>query len=292
MGLFISVIVSGIALGLEIGLLSFILVFLYKTTGVASFAIGNIGMFETFIVYEIFITGIPIWPAIGLGVIFSAIFGIAIYLLVLRPFSGRAEQSNILVRTVALYLLLAAMADVFFGSGQPYSFPALLPKGGLHLGSTVIAFTDLITVGIILVIAGAFAAMFRFTKLGLQFLAVAQRAPIARLLGIRVGRLSMIAYLLAGILALILGLLIAPRQLLQSNMLNPLLLFGFAAAVLGGLTSLVGTFVGGIIIGIASNLVSTYIGGDLALAAALLIMLITLAVRPNGLFGQSQVARL
>ncbi len=291
MGLLISVVVSGIALGLVIGLLAFILVFLVKTTGVANFAIGNIGMFETFVVYEIFKSGLPIWPAVLLGLVFSAIFGAALYLVVLRPFS-RGQSNNTLVRTVALYLLLAAAADVFFGQNQPYSFPSLLPKGGIDLGSSVLAWKDLITVGVILVIAAAFAAMFRFTKVGLHFLAVAQRAPVAQLLGIRVNILSMIAYVFAGVLALVIGLLIAPQQLLYSQMMDPILLYGFAAAVLGGLTSLVGTFVGGIIVGVASNLVSTYLGGDLALASALIILLITLAVRPNGLFGQSQVTRL
>jgi branched-chain amino acid transport system permease protein len=290
-GLAISVIVSGIAFGLLIGMLAFILVFLYKTTGVANFAIGNIGMFETFVVYELYKSGLGIWPAAGLGFLISAVFGVLLYTLVLRPF-GNAGQANILVRTVALYLLLAAMANVFFGEHQPYSFPSLLPTGGTSVGDVVISWSDLITVGIVAVITGGFAAMFRFTNLGLQFLAVAQRAPVARLLGIRTQRLSAIAYLLAGVLALIIGLLVAPKQLLFSQVMDPMLLYAFAAAVVGGLTSLGGTFVGGIIIGVVTDLVSTYVGGDLALASALAILLLTLAVRPNGLFGTAQVARL
>jgi branched-chain amino acid transport system permease protein len=193
---------------------------------------------------------------------------------------------------VALYLLLAAMADEFYGQHQPYSFPALLPTGGASVGSVVLSWSDLITVGIVIVVVLGFVAMFRYTKLGLQFLAVAQRPDIARLLGVRVTRLSIVAYILAGVLALVIGLLIAPKQLLFSQMMDPVLLYAFAAAVVGGLTSLTGTFVGGIIIGVCTNLVSSYVGGDLALASALAILLITLAVRPNGLFGVAQVARL
>jgi branched-chain amino acid transport system permease protein len=287
----ISVIVSGIALGLLIGLLSFSLVFLNKTTGVANFAIGNIGMFEAFVVYQIYIGGMGIWSAAALGAVFSVIFGALIYLVVLRPFSN-AGQANILVRTVGLYLLLAAMANVFFGSQQPYAFPPVLPKGGTTVGGVVLAWPDLITVALIAVIGAIFVWMFRYTELGLQFLAVAQRAPIARLLGIRVQRLSVIAYMMAGVLALIVGLLVAPKQLLYSQMMDPILLYAFAAAVVGGLTSLWGAFVGGIIIGVATNLVSAYLGGDLALASGLAIMLLTLAVRPNGLFGDAKVARL
>jgi branched-chain amino acid transport system permease protein len=290
MGLAISVIVSGIAFGLLIGMLAFILVFLYKTTGVANFAVGNIGMFETFIVYELYTDGLGIWRAAGIGLLCGAVFGVLVYQIVLRPFSG--NQANTLVRTVALFLLLAAMADVFFGEHQPYSFPSLLPKGGMSIGSVLIQWSDLITVGIVLAIVAGFLAMFRFTQTGLQFLAVAQRPQIAQLLGIRVQRLSTIAYMLAGCLALLIGLLLAPKQLLFSQVMDPILLYAFAAAVVGGFTSLAGAFVGGIIIGVVTDLVSTYWGGDLTLASALGIMLLTLAVRPNGLFGTAQVARL
>jgi branched-chain amino acid transport system permease protein len=290
MGLAISVIVSGIAFGLLIGMLAFILVFLYKTTGVANFAVGNIGMFETFIVFELWKSGMGLWPAAGIGMVCSAVFGVLIYQLVLRPFGG--GQANTLVRTVALFLALAAMADVFFGKDQPYHFPALLPTGGTKVGGVLLRWSDLITVGIVLVIVSGFVAMFRYTRTGLQFLAVAQRPETARLLGVRVTRLSTIAYMLAGCLALLIGLLLAPKQLLFSQMMNPILLFAFAAAVVGGLTSLGGTFAGGIIIGVATDLVSTYLGNDLTLASALVIMLLTLAIRPNGLFGVAQVRRL
>lgn len=290
MGLAISVVVSGIAFGLLIGMLAFILVFLYKTTGVANFAVGNIGMFETFVVYELWRHHIGLWTAVGIGLLCSAAFGVLIYQLVLRPFGG--NQANTLVRTVALFLLLAAMADVFFGKSQPYHFPSLLPAGGTDVGGVLIQWSDLITVGIVVVIVTGFVAMFRHTRTGLQFLAVAQRPEVAQLLGIRVRRLSTIAYMLAGCLALLIGLLLAPKQLLFSQMMNPVLLYAFAAAVVGGFTSLGGTFVGGMIIGVVTDLVSTYWGSDLTLASALAIMLLTLAVRPNGLFGAAQVRRL
>jgi len=282
--------VSGIAIGLLIGLLSFVLVFLNKTTGIANFAIGNIGMFEAFIVYELSLSGLNIWVAVLLGLVISMVLGALIYQVVMRPFSRGA--ANLLVRTVGLYLLLAAMADVFFGQNQPYTSPHMLPQGGISLGSAVISWSNLITVASVLLVAVLFLAMFRFTELGVQFQAVAQRAAIAQLLGLRVRRLSMIAYIIAAPLALIVALLIAPSQLLSSSMMNSMLLYAFAAAVVGGFSSLVGTFVGGIIIGIVTDVVATYVGGDLSLAAALAIMLLTLAVRPNGLFGVPQVERL
>jgi len=288
--LLISVIVSGIAFGILVGLLAFVLVFLYKTTGVANFAAGNIGMFEAFVVYTLWKSGMSIWPAVGIGLLFSTVFGMLVYQIVLRPFGG--GQANMLVRTVALFLLLAAMADVLFGEHQPYSFPNLLPTGGASIGTVLIQWSDLITVGIVVVVITGFVAMFRFTRTGLQFLAIAQRPQTAQLLGIRVQWLSTIAYALAGCLALLVGLLLAPKQLLFSQMMDPILLYAFAAAVVGGFTSLGGTFVGGVIIGVVVDLVSTYAGGDLTLASALAIMLITLTVRPNGLFGTAQVARL
>lgn len=292
MGLAVSAIVSGIAFGLLVGMLSFTLVFLNKTTGIANFAIGNIGMFEAFGVYRLYTAGLNIWVAVVLGVVLSVAFSAVIYQLVMRPFSASGGAANLLVRTVGLYLLLAALADELFGSHQPYTFPNLLPRGGVSWGSVEINWTDMITVGIVLVIIGLFAAMFRFTEMGLQFLAVAQRAATARLLGVRVTRLSMVAYMIAGPLALIVALLVAPSQLLSSTMMDSILLDAFAAAVVGGFASLSGTFVGGIIIGVVTDIVATYVGGDLALASALAIMLLALAVRPNGLFGTPAVARL
>jgi branched-chain amino acid transport system permease protein len=289
-GFAVSVVASGVAFGLLIGLLAFILVFLYKTTGVANFAVGNIGMFETFIVWRLWTSDLGIWPAIGIGVLCSVAFGVLIYQLTLRPFIS--DTANSLVRTVALYLLLAAMADVFFGVNQPYSFPHLLPTGGVDAGSVLIQWSDVITIGVVAAIMTGFALMFRLTRVGLEFLAVAQRPSIARLLGIRIHWLSTIAYMIAGCLALLIGLLLAPEQLLFSRMMDPILLYAFAAAVVGGFTSLGGTFVGGVIVGVVSNLVAAYVGGDLTLASALVIMLITLAVKPNGLFGTAQVARL
>jgi branched-chain amino acid transport system permease protein len=287
----ISVVVSGIAIGLLIGLLSFVLVFLNKTTGIANFAIGNIGMFEAFIVYELFLSGLNIWVAVVIGLVVSMVLGALVYQIVMRPFS-KGQAANLLVRTVGLYLLLAAMADVFFGQNQPYTFPNLLPQGGISVGTAVISWSSLITVAIVLVVVALFAAMFRFTELGVQFQAVAQRAAIAQLLGLRVRRLSMIAYIIAAPLALIVALLVAPSQLLSSSMMDAMLLYAFAAAVVGGFASLSGTFVGGIIIGVVTDVVATYVGGDLSLAAALAIMLLVLAVRPNGLFGVPQVERL
>lgn len=291
MTLAISVIVTGIAFGLTIGIIGFGLVFLYKTTGVANFAVGNIGMFEAFLVWELWQHGVSIWPAVGIGVVMSAVFGVLVYLVTLRPFDERSH-SNMLVRTVALYLLLAAAADLLFGQNQPYDFPQLLPHGGFNIGGVGINWSDLLTIGLILVIGGGFGFMFRYTDIGLQLTAVSQNPAIARLLGIRVRLLSAFAYMLVGIIALIAALLVAPQELLSSDMMESLLLYGFAAAVIGGLTSLSGVFIGGIIVGVASDLVSTYIGGDLALASAFVLLLLTLAVRPNGLFGSEAIQRL
>jgi branched-chain amino acid transport system permease protein len=291
MTLAIGVIVSGIALGLLIGLLAFILVFLNKTTGVPNFAIGNVGMFETFLVYELYKSGMDIYVAVVLGLLCSVVFGALFYQIIMRPFNNGGSP-NLLVRTVGMYLLLAAMADVFFGQNQPYTFPEVLPTGTFKIASVVINWSDVATAAFVVLISIVFVAMFRYTKLGLQFMAVAQRAPTARLLGVRVTRLSMIAYMIAAPLALVITLFIAPSQLLSDSTMDSMLLYAFAAAVVGGFQSLPGAFVGGIFTGVAVNLVSTYVGGDLALASALALMIVTLAIRPNGIFGTPEVARL
>jgi len=289
---FLSVLIAGITSGLIFGTFGFGLVFLYKTTGIANFGLGNIAAFEAFVVYEFYTHGIALGYAVLIAVALSIPFTLGIYFLVMRPKEETSSDTNMLIRTVALYLGLFALMNTIWSSGQPYAFPSILPKGGVRIGNLGIPWADFIIAGIALSLYVGASLVFRYTNLGLKFLAMSDNFSTARLMGLRVTRLSVIGWIFVGTIAMLVGLLVAPIQLLSSDMMDPLLLFGFASSVLGGLTSFSGAFAGGMIIGAISDISTSYIGGSTTLASAFVVLLIVLSVRPSGLFGSGSLERL
>lgn len=286
MSLLIAAVVSGIALGFLLGLLGFGIVFLYKATGVANFAQGVLGTFGAFLVYRIGLaTGLGPWISFLLGLVVSLPAGALMYALVFRP-KDEADKFNLTVRTLGLNLLLLALIERYWAAGQPFAFPAMLPQtAALNFGQTVISWLTLGTIAIAALLAVGFAALFRYTDLGLLFLALSERPEIARMLGVATRRLTMVGWMLTAGIALIVGVLLAPAALLSSEMMEPYMLLGFTAVVLGGLTSLFGVFVGGILVGIVNNVVTLYANGDMAVFAVFGLLLIVLGLRPQGLFG-------
>jgi branched-chain amino acid transport system permease protein len=286
MSLLVATAVSGVAVGLLYGLLAFSIVFLYKTTGVANFAMGNMATFATFVVFHL----LGPWATV-VGVVAAALLGLAIYGLALRYNDG-VGVLNLVMRTLAIYLFLFAVMNRFWAEGQPFAFPALLPEGSIELAGVAIAKSS---IGI-LVIAGmlslAFYLMFTRTSLGVQFMGVAERPEIARLLGVRTRLIAALAWSISGVIGLIVGVLVAPTALLSSEMMDHFLLFAFTAAIVGGLNSLFGALVGGIVVGCVSNITIVYAGQDASIFAVFVLLVAVLLVRPDGLFGTAVVHRL
>jgi branched-chain amino acid transport system permease protein len=286
--LFIASMVSGIAVGLLYGLLAFSIVFLYKTTGVANFAMGNMATFATFVVFHLS-AALGGWAVLA-GFVPAALLGLAIYGLALRV-NDDAGALNAVMRTLAIYLLLAAVMNRFWAEGQPFSFPSLLPRGSFELGGVTVAWASLAILGIAGFLSLLFALLFTHTGLGVQFLGLAERPDVARLLGVRTRRLAALAWLISGLVAMVVGVLVAPMALLSSDMMEHFLLFAFTAAIVGGLNSLPGAFVGGIIVGCVSNISIVYLGQEAALIAVFLLLIVVLLARPDGIFGTAVVYR-
>src|SRR5262249_53764970 len=159
-----------------------------------------------------------------------------------------AGHFNLTIRTLGLQLLLLAFIHLFWAEGQPFAFPGLFSSSAaIRFGDTAISWMTIGTVGAATLLTGAFVCLFNFTDLGLQIVAVAERPNIARLLGIETRRLILISWILVSVVATIVGVLLAPLALLSSEMMEPYMLLAFTAVVVGGLTSLYGVFVGGII---------------------------------------------
>lgn len=292
MGLVGAAAVSGVAVGFVYGMLAFSIVLLFKASGIPNFAQGNVATFGTFIVYLLAVrAGLPLAAALALGFAGTAALGVAIYAGGMLP-RGEAGTLNLAIRTLAIYLLLFAVMNLFWGVGQPFAFPRLLPAASVAVAGTRVSLLSLATVGTAVVLGGAFWLLYNRTATGLLLRGIADRPETARLLGADTARLSGLAWLLAGLVALVVGLLTVPTALLSSDMMDSFFLYAFTAALLGGMTSLPGAFVGGVVVGVVSNVVTVLRGQEISIVAIFALLIAILLVRPDGLFGHGVVERL
>lgn len=293
MDLLVGAVLNGIAYGTLYGLLGFAIVLLYKATGIANFGQGNLGTLAIFVVYALAVReGVNLGVAVLLGFAVAAAAGAAAYLLVIRP-RDQADHLNTTMRTLGLYLLLFAFVNYEFAVGQPFSFPTVFPDSrAVTLAGYGITWTTVGTLVVALVLSATFAWFFRRTRLGLLFLGMASRPEIAELMGVATRRLTLFAWMAAACVSLVVALLIAPVALLTSDMMDPFLLLAFTAAIVGGLTSMVGVFIGGLVIGVMDNLVTVYWNGDSAMLSVFGLLILVLLVKPEGLLGNRSAERL
>jgi branched-chain amino acid transport system permease protein len=292
MGLVGAAAISGVAVGLVYGMLAFSIVLLFKASGIPNFAQGNIATFGTFIVYLLAArTGLPLAAAILLGFVGTAALGVVIYVGGILP-RGDAGTLNLATRTLAVYLLLFAVMNLFWGVGQPFAFPRFLPDASVGVAGVSVSLLSMVTVAVAVVLGAAFWLLYNHTDTGLLLRGIADRPEVARLLGADTARLSGLAWLLAGLVAVVVGLLTVPTALLSSDMMDSFFLYAFTAALLGGMTSLPGAFVGGVVVGVVSNVVTVLRGQEISIVAIFGLLIVVLLVRPDGLLGHGVVERL
>ena len=179
-------------------------------------------------------------------------------------------------------------------SGEVRSVPSPFPTRTFDVGGVAISVQDIGTIAVSLGAVVVLWAFFQFTKVGLALRAAAVNPDEARLVGVRVPWMLGLGWGLAAMLGAVAGMLTAPSVFLDPNMMQAVLIYAFAAAVLGGIDSPVGAVVGGLLLGVGLNLLGTYVdfvGAELRLPAALLVILVVLLVRPAGLFGKRQVKK-
>ena len=285
--------IAGVGIGLLYGLLGAAAVLLFKSTGIVNFAEGRLGAFLSFPIYLI---GVDLkWPiplAIGVALVLAVLLGQAIYWGAIRP-NPAAGALNTTIRTLALFLLLYAVMNFFWGVGQPFYFPVTIPQSVVVVLGVRIPVESLVILGIAGSLVAAAAWFFAGTDLGLQFRAVAERPDVAALLGVNVRSLSGIAWSFTCVISLIVGVIVTTiRGELTSDAMDVYLLYGFAAAIIGGLTSLEGSLVGGIVIGIVSSLATGYADNTVSSLILFGTVVLILLVRPNGLFGAAVNVRL
>ena len=284
-------IVSGLAQGAIFASLALALVLIYRTTDILNFAQGEMAMFTTFIAWSL-MNHMSYWPAFALTLAIAFIGGAAVERVIIRPVEHRPEIVIVIV-TIGLLVALNGLAPWIWGP-EVKAFESPFSQGTTEIGGVVIAYQDLGVLGVCLATVLLLWAFFRFTTLGLVMRAVANSQDASRLLGVRVGWMLALGWGLAAVLGAVAGMMAAPTQFLDANLMLIILIYAFASAVLGGIDSPLGAVVGGLILGVLINILGTYvdfIGGELRLPAAFMVLLIVLLIRPQGLFGHRVVRR-
>lgn len=292
MNAFLSQVIAGLATGGIYASLALALVMIYRSTHHVNFAQGEMAMFSTFIASLLIEAGWPYWAAFVATVAIAFTMGAAIEVTLIRRLR-HAPVLAIVVVFVALLVILHSLAGWLFGYAiRPFPSPFSSPFGDATVAGGLLSPHQLGAIGITLLMLALVYAFFRFSPLGLQMRATAENPVSSQLVGVRVSRMLALGWGLAGAIGAVAGMMIAPVVFLDVHMMSGVLLYAFAAAVLGGVASAPGAVAGGFIVGVLENLLGTYVvGAELKLSVALVLIIVVLVARPSGLFGKATVVR-
>jgi branched-chain amino acid transport system permease protein len=290
---FLQQVVSGLATGSIFAALALALVLIHRATGVINFAQGEMAMFTTYIAWALMEHhSWSYWPAFVATLLIAFVLGVGIQRVAIQPVTGTSVLAVVIV-TIGLLLTFNGLAALTWGA-EPQAFESPFPNATWDVGGVAVGQRDVGTLAVVLALVVLLWAFFQFTKTGLALRASALNPDASRLVGVRVGWMLAIGWGLAAVLGAVAGMLAAPSFLLAPTLMQALLIYAFAAAVLGGIDSPFGAVVGGLLLGVGLNLIETYVdfvGADLKLPVALLIILVVLLVRPAGIFGKPVTRR-
>lgn len=281
-------IASGVAMGAIYACLGLALVMIYQSTHHINFAQGEMAMFSTFVAFLLLKAGLPYWLAALATLAFGFVAGMLIERLVLRPL-GDVPELSVIVVFIGLFIGINSLAGWIFGHQLepfPSPFPEKVP------GTTLLSGHELGTIAVVLVVMATLYAFLRFTKVGLAMRASAENPVSSRLAGIPVSLMLALGWGLSSMIGAVAGLMVAPVVFLEPNMMGGVLIYAFAAALLGGIDNPWGAVAGGLIVGVVENLAGAYVvGTELKLTLALVVIVGVLLVRPSGIFGRKLVVR-
>ncbi|WP_340107899.1 branched-chain amino acid ABC transporter permease [Pikeienuella sp. HZG-20] len=291
MELFLQQIVSGVANGGIYACMALAVVMIYQAIHHLNFAQGEMATFSTFIAWQLLTWGLPYAIVIPLAIVISFIGGFMLERIVFKPIQNAPVLSHVVVFIALFVIFNSASGFIWNFSIKP--MPSPFGEGPLYAGS-LMSKHQAGMIGVTLLVLALLWAFFRFTRVGLAMRAAAANPESARLVGIRVNFMTALGWGMASAIGAVAGILIAPVVFLEPNMMLAILLYGFAGAVLGGLTSPGGAVLGGFLVGIIENMSGTYIpvvGGELKLPIALFLIVVVLVFKPTGLFGRRVVQR-
>jgi branched-chain amino acid transport system permease protein len=289
---FLQQVLSGIASGGIYASLALALVLIYNAMGLVNFAQGEMAMFATFLAFTLLGRGMSYWIALPITIAIAFAAGIVIQRVVIRPVE-RAPVLTLVIVTLGLATLINGLAGFLFGY-LPRSFPSPFSVQTVSIFGAAASYQDLGVIGVSAVVLVLVYLLLQRTTLGLAMRAAAHHPEASRLLGVRVSWMLALGWGLASAVGAVSGIMVAPILLLEPNMMQTVIIYAFAAAVLGGIESPLGAVIGGLIVGVTVNLAGTYVrgvGGDLELAVAFGIIIAVLVIKPNGLLGRRTVRR-
>jgi branched-chain amino acid transport system permease protein len=284
---FVDLTLNGIAGGAIYAAVALSLVLIWRATRILNFAQGAMLMVTTFIATSVLSAGGGYWLALAVALVSGFVLGAVIERVLIRHIEG-GPPLNAVVVTIGLFVVLVAAAGMIWG-GNPRSFPPAFDIRGYEIGGHRVLFSpnDLFIVLAVGAVMVALVVLFRFTSLGLRMRAAAFQPEVARLLGVRVSRMFTMGWGLAAVAGALAGVLVAPSVFVAPNNFDAILVFGFTAAVIGGLESPAGSLVGGLVLGVSLSYISGYLGPELVTLGALAILVAVLMVRPSGLFAHA-----
>jgi branched-chain amino acid transport system permease protein len=285
---FLHQVLAGLATGGIYASLALALVMIYQATHLVNFAQGEMAMVSTYIAWSLINAGMPYWPAFLLTVGISFFLGVVIERTIIRPVEN-APVLGVVTVFIALLVILNSVTGWIY-TYTIKSFPSPFPKE-MALGRYMSPH-ELGAIGVTLIVLVALYVFFRFTPLGLAMRAAAQNPVSSRLVGIRVGWMLALGWGLAAAVGAVAGMMVAPIVYLDPNMMGGILLYAFAAALVGGIDSPVGAVLGGFMVGVLENVLGAFvIGNELKLSVALVLIIGVLLFKPSGFFGKVHVTR-
>ncbi len=290
---FFQQLVFGLAIGGVYASLALALVLIYRTTRVVNFAQGEMAMFTTFVAWSLTTNhGMSFWPAFFVTLAIAFVLGAAVERVVIRPFEHASHLTIILV-TIGLFVIFNGAAG-WIWSPEQRAFVGPFSADPFDVGGVAIARQDVGVIVVTLLTVVLLWMFFRFTKLGLAMRAAAIGPAASRLLGVRVGWMYAMGWGFAAMLGAVSGMMVAPIVFLSPTMMQSVLIYAFAAAVLGGIESPLGAVVGGLMLGVFTTLLGGYVefvSGELELPVAFVVLVLVLLFRPGGLFGHAVARR-
>jgi branched-chain amino acid transport system permease protein len=295
MELFLARCFDGLSNGATYALIALALVMIFKATTLINFAQGEFAMIGGFFVLVLATEqGLPVWVAVVLAMLLSALGAAGIERTLIRPFDP-ADHLPLVIVTLGLFLMVNSVAGIVWRF-DPRAFPELFPSGNaITFGNASLRWY---TIGVVITtfaVAGLLTLLLNKTKIGLAFRAVSSNPEASELVGVRVGQTLQFGWAIAAAVGTLgAAVFVAdPFRQLEPSIMIRVLIFAVSAAALGGLDSLWGAIIGGLSIGMVQSLLVPYtpIPTEMALAAAVVVLMLVLLFKPSGLFGTVRVER-